>query len=721
MKPRERSSVRRWEVRGSETPREAPRSTPKVAAFLLALLVSSDALADDGVGVDVADLPPLPPATDEPSSSATLHAAADANEETVVGAAKREQSLGNVASAVTVVSADRIRRFGYRTVAEAIAGVAGVFIQDTRLTQQVGIRGMQIPGAFNGRILVLVDGAAVNEAWGAFAGVGFDGIVSIDDIARIEVIRGPVSSQYGTNAFFMTVNIVTRGAAEGARAWGRAGLHSINGQIATAGFATGNIHQQVRGSVMVMNRLGETYRVDEIDPVAPLAADGANTVIATVSGQSGGTFGQVRAYRSRRESPFAPYEADPQLSPGFALYNYQLLVEGGHTRELSKRFTGGIRGYTSLYRYYDEIDDGASGLFVDYGDAATFGGELRGRYELMDEGRLGISGGLEVNYNITESRSYFTADEPGGVTVPKSFSNQGVYTELDSRVTEWFGASAGARFDNNTVVENGRRISPRAALFFNKDQKGGVKLLYAEGFRNPSMFEGFFDDGRDFTKNDNIEPERIRSFELVTWAKLGGLSARVSGFAWDARGIIEQRPVDIGGMERLQFQNVGRYVTYGVEAEGSYRNSAGWYGFGGFALSRVGTEVTDEMTGDTSLEFGGVFGVPSLVGAAGVSTPRLFGKAHLSVEAQYLARRAVRQPETGSSPDVPAWVGLNTTLYFPNLRGFDITVGGRNLIKRDQIPAPDDYDRFPDPMTTVHVPRIPGEGREVYVKVGYTY
>jgi outer membrane receptor protein involved in Fe transport len=691
------------------------------AAILLALVTPALALADDGVGVDVADLPPLPPPTDEPSSSVSLHAAADANEETVVGAAKREQSLGNVASAVTVVSADRIRRFGYRTVAEAIAGVAGVFIQDTRLTQQVGIRGMQIPGAFNGRILVLVDGAAVNEAWGAFAGVGFDGIVSIDDIARIEVIRGPVSSQYGTNAFFMTVNIVTRGVAEGARAWGRIGLHSINGEVATAGFATGNVHQQVRGSVMIMNRLGETYTVPEIS-AGPLSADGASTVIAAVSGQSGGTFGQVRAYRSRRESPFAPYEADPNLQPGFALYNYQLLLEGGHTRELSKKFTIAARGYTSLYRYYDEIDDGASGLFLDYGDAMTVGAEVRGRYELMPDGKLGLSGGIEANYNVTESRAYLEADEASGTTVPKNFSNQGVYTELDSRITDWFGASAGARFDNNTVVENGRRISPRAALFFNRQQKIGVKLLYAEGFRNPSMFEGFFDDGRDFTKNDKIEPEKIRSFELVTWAKLAGFSARVSGFAWDARGVIEQRPIDVGGSEFLQFQNIGRYVTYGVEAEGSYRNSAGWYGFGGVAVSRVGTEVTDEMTGETSLEFGNVFGVPKVVGAAGVSTPRLFGKAHLGLETQYLSRRPVRQPEAGTAKDSPAWVGLNATLYLPNLRGFDITAGARNLIgKRDQVPAPDDYDRFPDPMTTIHVPRIPGEGREVYVKVGYTY
>ncbi len=697
----------------------------KPLALLAVILAASNAHADSPVGVDVSDLPPLPTADEDPSMSATVLAASAAEEDVVVGAAKREQSLGNVASAVTVVSADRIRRFGYRTVAEAIAGVAGVFIQDTRLTQQIGIRGLQVPGAFNGRILVLVDGAAVNEAWGAFAGVGFDGIVSIDDISRIEVIRGPVSSQYGTNAFLMTVNIVTRGAAEGQRAWGRIGIHSINGEIATAGFAQGSLDKQLRGSVMVMNRLGESITVPEID-AAPLTADGANTLVAAVVGTYGGSFGQVRAMRARRDSLFAPYDASPTSDPGYALYNYQLIAEGGHTRELTKQFTGGVRGYVSLYRYFDQINDGSNDLFVDYGDAATFGGEVRGRYEVLDKGRLGISGGVEVNYNKTESRAFLESDEASGVTVPIDFSNQGVYTEVDTKLTDWLGASAGARFDRNSVIENGTRLSPRAALFFTKDQKAGLKLLYAEGFRNPSMFEGFFDDGRDFAANKDISPEVIRSFEAVAWAKLGGLSARVSGFNWTATDVIEQRPfTNDAGLEVLQFQNIGRYTTRGVEAEASYRDSRGWYGFGGVSFNSVGTEVENGM-GVAQLSFGKVVGAPKITAVGGVSTPKLFGYAHLGLEGQYISRRRTRlatDPMADADDKTsPPWAGLNATVYMPGLRGFDVTFGGRNLIgKRDQVPAPDDYDRFPDPATTILVAKIPGEGREVYVKVGYSY
>ena len=47
--------------------------------------------------------------------------------------------------------------------------------------------------------------------------------------------------------------------------------------------------------------------------------------------------------------------------------------------------------------------------------------------------------------------------------------------------------------------------------------------------------------------------------------------------------------------------------------------------------------------------------------------------------------------------------------------------GRHSIVSLDLTPAPDDYDRFPDPMTTIVVPRIPSEGREVYVKIGYSY
>jgi outer membrane receptor for ferrienterochelin and colicins len=681
--------------------------------------------------VDPADLPPLPPADEELSSSATVLAAAAAEEDIVVGAAKREQSLGNVASAVTVVSADRIRRFGYRTVGEAVAAVAGLYLEDNRINASLGIRGLLIPGDFNTRILVLVDGATVNEAWGASSGLGFENVVSIDEIARIEVIRGPVSSVYGANAFFGIINIVTRGAAESSRAWGRFTIGPIGGVIGTAGFAAGGVDQQIRGSVLAMNRFGESLYLPDVG--SGLSGDGANALLASVVGTYGRTFAQVRAFHARRDSPFAPYNGDPDVSTPYKQLNSQLLVEGGHTRDLSKRVTVAARGYVNVYRFFDDIKeytiDETTGerlpadTFLDYGDSATVGGELRGRFEALDDGKLGVTAGVETNYNRTKSRLFYEGREDEGVGedgagIPFNFAIAGLYSEVDTAPTEWLGAMAGVRFDYNSRVD--RRLSPRAALFVSKRDKYGLKLLYAEGFRNPSAFEYAFEDQTTFIAAQNLRAERIRSFEAVAWAKpVAGLSTRLSGFHWDARDVIVNVPVMVAGFPDplLQFQNIGQFITQGVEAEASYRTASGWYGFAGGALARVGSTEDPAMP----VSYGSVPDAPQLTAAGGISTPRLLGVAHLSSELTVIGRRPTRpQLDDSDSPDSPTWFGLNVIAFAPNVHGFDITLAVRNLRnKRDLLPAPGDYDRT-RPREVV-VPRIPGEAREVYLKVGYAY
>ncbi len=687
---------------------------------LLGLLVAAPAVARPAV--DVADLPPLPAGNDDMSSSATVLAASSAEEDVVVGAAKREQSLGNVASAVTVITADRIRRFGYRTVGEAVASVAGAYLVDNRLSYSVGIRGLQIPGDFNSRLLVLIDGASLNEAWGAFAGLGFDALVGIDDIARIEVIRGPVSSVYGTNAFFGIINIVTRGASELPRAWARAAVNSIQGPTTSAGFASGGIDRQLRGSIHFVNRIGETLNVP-IPDGGGADADASRAFVGGIVGAWGGSFAQVRASKWSRESPFAPYDVNPFLAP-YEQFDTHLLAEGGHTRDVSNKLTIAARGYVNIYDFNDvspPYDPMIQPTPLDTtGTARTFGSELRGRQQFTDE--LGVTAGVEASYNRTESTAAFRGDDPANtIIVPANFLLAGVYAEAEAQPARWLGFTGGLRFDHYDELvaadpQSRWRLSPRAALFVSEPQKYGFKLLYAEGFRNPSAFEGKFEDGEDFSANPDIEAETIRSFEAVAWAKpTAGVSTRLSGWYWDARGIVEQQP-DPNEPALLQFQNASRYVSAGVEAEASYRTSSGWYAFGGAAYSRVGTE--DDAG---QLIYGSVPNAPAVTASGGVSTPLVLGYAHISTDLNVIGARPTRPDETGApSPVSPAFIGWNWTVYVPNLRGFDLTAGVRNVIgKREQVPAPGDYDRsLPDVLT---VPRVPGEGRELYVKLGYSY
>jgi outer membrane receptor protein involved in Fe transport len=372
-----------------------------------------------------------------------------------------------------------------------------------------------------------------------------------------------------------------------------------------------------------------------------------------------------------------------------------------------------VRVYGNIYQFADHINQIGMPSFVDFGDAATVGAELRGRYELVP-GKLGVTAGTEANYNRTESRAFTEGLEPDGALVDRNFDIEGAYVEVDGQPSSYVGFVGGVRYDRNSVIDN--QASPRAALFVAEPEKYGLKLLYAQGFRNPSAYEAFFFDNTSFLQPDHLGAETIRSLEGVLWAKpIPGLSLRASAFYWNADHVVEAVSVmQPDGSTLQQFQNAGHFVSRGVELEASYRDSRGWYGFAGATVAKVGDGTVDGTVPDAA----------AVTAAGGISTPKLFGHAHLSTELLYIGSRPTRpDADTGApEPDAPAWLGWNATVYVPNLRGFDVTAGVRNILgTRVLVVTPGDYDRSNSDGTTTTIPRIPGEGREIYVKVGYSY
>ncbi len=652
----------------------------------------------------VDDLPPLPEVEQEDTESkiAVISAAA-AREDLVTGAAKREQSLGNVASAVTVVTGDRLRRMGYRTVAEALRAVAGLYVVDDRMYPRLGVRGLQLLGDFNTRLLVLIDGATVNEPWSQYAGISWDLPVHIDDVARIEVIRGPVSSVYGTNAFLCIINVVTRSAGEAPRVWGRVSGSSLAAGSVAAGFVAGDVDHHVRGSIAMLDRVGEQLNVPGVGE--GLDADGERAVNASLVGTDGGAFAQVRFRRRIRELAFAPW--DTQVgNPQNRVYDLLILAEGGYTRELGDRFTLTGRAFVNRYSYEDFLVYDPDPLH-DFGNSFWYGGEVRGRWAIAGD-QLGLTMGGEVTRADTKSRSFYDGMEADAVVVPKGESLQGLYTELDAAPLSWLSLTAGVRLDRNSVFEE--RISPRAALFLGPSDRYGLKLLYAEGFRNPSPEEAFFDDGVDYIGNPDLKAETIRSYEAVLWGRPldGRLSTRLSAFLWQADDLLEQEQVDIGGGEmRIKFLNLGALTARGLEGEMSYRNSTGWLVFAGTGL----TEVENADTHVTALNS------PSLTASGGVSTPAIAGVGHVSTELVYVGRRKTRQRMLKAR----AFLDWNATVYVPDFwGGVDLTIGARNIFgRREEVPAQEDFDRT-DPAE-LRLPTMPGEGREFFARLGYRY
>src|SRR5688572_2770598 len=131
----------------------------------------------------------------------------------VFGASERSQPVTEAPTSVSFITAEDIARYGYRTLAEILRGVRGMYVTDDRNFSLLGMRGFGKPGDYNSRILLLINGHRVNDNIFGQAEIGAEFGLDPATFERVEIIRGPASSLYGDSAFFAVVNVITKTGA----------------------------------------------------------------------------------------------------------------------------------------------------------------------------------------------------------------------------------------------------------------------------------------------------------------------------------------------------------------------------------------------------------------------------------------------------------------------------------------------------------------------------
>jgi len=128
----------------------------------------------------------------------------------VYSASKYEQKVTEAPSKVSIVTAEEIQRYGYQTLADILRSLPGFYTTYDRNYDYIGVRGFGIPGDYDTRLLLLVDGHRINDNVydSLYSDRGF--ILDVDLIDRVELVRGPSSSLYGSSAFFGIVNVITK-------------------------------------------------------------------------------------------------------------------------------------------------------------------------------------------------------------------------------------------------------------------------------------------------------------------------------------------------------------------------------------------------------------------------------------------------------------------------------------------------------------------------------
>lgn len=130
--------------------------------------------------------------------------------DSVSGVSKYEQSIRRAPAGVVVFTASDIRNYGWTTLADVLRAAPGLHVRSDRFYSYVGTRGFTRSGDYNSRTLILLDGHRLDDPIYQQGAIGHDFILDMEMVERIEIITGPGSPVYGSNAFYGAVNVIPK-------------------------------------------------------------------------------------------------------------------------------------------------------------------------------------------------------------------------------------------------------------------------------------------------------------------------------------------------------------------------------------------------------------------------------------------------------------------------------------------------------------------------------
>jgi len=495
---------------------------------------------------------------------------------TVVGASKYQQELTDAPASITIVSADDIRKGGYRTLAEALNSVRGFYTTYNRGYSFIGVRGYSPLGDYGTRVLILVDGHRLNDAVYEQAPVGADFPVDIDLIDRIEVIRGPGSALYGTNAFLAVVNVITRTGKDfrGAELSTSGGsFNAWTGRISGGGKSKGGVDLLVSGS----------YR-DSAGRQRLWFPEYAATNGGIAQGLDGESSWDLLAKATWHDLTLIVLHQNRDKTVPTASY-YSIFNDPGETTSDRHTLAGlsysGLGGWADLYarltyNRYEFVGDypldnaGVRTLNRDLTVAEWVGSDL---YVTKNIGSHLLTAGMEHRWQFTEQQRNFDVS-PTPFTVLNDNHHslvEGYYLQDEYHILANLILTASLRYDHYDNF--GGTFNPRAALIWKPVTSTVLRLTYGEAFRAPNAYEQYYSDQVSIKGNRNLRPEKIRTVEAC-WEQFFGenLKASINLFYSRIEDDLFQTTDPVDGMQ--VFTNQPLLQTKGIElqAEGKWEN-----------------------------------------------------------------------------------------------------------------------------------------------------
>lgn len=414
----------------------------------------------------------------------------------------------------------------------------------------ISLRGISstTPGSGAGQMMVLIDGHPHYQ--GLFGHTIADSYQSLL-AERVEVLRGPASVLYGSNAMGGVINIVTRQARQ----------DGVNTNITLGAGSYGTVQTEATNQVR-MGRFSSTLAVqyNRTDNHRPSMG----------FEQFGGLANLGYDLNDHWNA-----SADLELTRFIASY------PGSTTVPLVDAEQWITRGVASVgvANHYDKTNGGLN-LYYTFGNHKINDGHApsaapKANYFRSEDALMGItwyqSAQLFEGNRLTVGLDYqhiygkawnqvIATGENQGAMVDKRENEIAGYVDLRQDLTNWLTIDAGVRLDNHSQA--GTEWIPQGGIVVRPMENADLKATVSKGFRNPTIREMYLFG----TKNDELKAERLMNYELAWSHRTSDFTYGVNLFYIKGSNIIMQMPVSGG----KRFMNTGEIENYGLEVEMKY-------------------------------------------------------------------------------------------------------------------------------------------------------
>jgi outer membrane receptor for ferrienterochelin and colicins len=647
------------------------------------------------------------PAADDRDTDLTDLSLEDLGKVEIYSASKFSQKVTEAPASISIVTAADIKRYGYESFDDILRSITGFYVTYDRNYAYVGVRGFGPTGDYNSRVLILIDGHRLNDNIYNSNGIGTDFPLSLDLIERIEVVRGPGSSLYGTNAFFAVINVIPRRGRtfSGGRFSAEAASQQTYQGTATFGQQFDNgLEILLSGSYMDSKGHRRLYfpEFDSPENNSGIAQDADTDRRASAfAGISFHDFNAQLSFKTREKriptASFGTTFNDRREQTADTTAYLDIRYERGFRQNWNVLARTSVDAYESDGDYPYSYSEGDSTHFEVNRDKVSgrwWGGEaqltrkIAGRHHLTvgTEWRYGFRG-VQVNYDEPDYYLFMNRDN--------KTTDFGSYIQGELSARDNLLLSAGVRYDHYSTF--GGTTNPRFGLVYSPWEKTTIKVLYGHAFRAPNLFELYYEDANSSKSNPKLQPEKINTLELVLEQRLGQ-KIRIAGSAYryEIKNQIRQGLDPSDGL--IVFGNTGKNRGQGIEFELEGKDLLGIDGRLSYALQRAVRHPNEATLSNSPHHIAKLYLYRNLIGPRGGA----------GLEISYMsARKTLGDRQVGGF-----LLTSFTASYEKLLSNLNLSAGIYNVFNK----------RHSDPGGSEHVSdALLQDGRSVRVRLDYAF